>query len=148
MEHKAALLVSADDEDHRWLGDVFCQQGWTLYRAVTLDTALAFLCDNPVPVLITERDLPLGDWKDLFATMLQLPRAPLLIVASLLADEHLWAEVLNLGGHDVLCKPFETKEVLWVLSSAWEFAERAGVAMHPRGKRDGACSLVALEDAQ
>ena len=77
--------------------------------------------------------MPPGTWKDLFTAMMQLPRAPLLIVASRLADERLWAEVLNLGGHDVLCKPFQTKEVLWVLRSAWQLAERNGAAMHPDG---------------
>jgi hypothetical protein len=48
-----------------------------------------------------------------------LPHHPLLIVASRLADEYLWAEVLNLGGHDVLAKPFQGAEVQWVLESAW-----------------------------
>ena len=31
---------------------------------------------------------------------------PLVIVASHLADDQLWAEALNLGAHDVLAKPF------------------------------------------
>jgi hypothetical protein len=29
VEHKAALLVSAANEDYQFLGQVFCQQGWT-----------------------------------------------------------------------------------------------------------------------
>jgi DNA-binding response OmpR family regulator len=37
---------------------------------------------------------------------------PLLIVSSRLADEHLWAEALNLGVFDVLAKPFQSEEVL------------------------------------
>ncbi len=36
-----------------------------------------------------------------------------------LADERLWSEVLNLGGYDVLLKPFEPGEVLRVVNSAW-----------------------------
>jgi len=42
-------------------------------------------------------------------------RPPLLIVTSRLADERLWAEVLNLGAHDVLAKPFNAEEVVRVL---------------------------------
>jgi DNA-binding response OmpR family regulator len=61
-----------------------------------------------------------------------LPEAPLLIVTSRLADEHLWAEVLNLGGYDVLMKPFDRLEVLRVISLAWlhwkERRERAADA--------------------
>jgi len=132
-EHRAALLVSVPDEDPNLLGELFSQQGWTLYRAAGIDAALSYLRENFVPVLITERDLPFGNWKDLLRATLQLPRIPLLIVASRLADESLWAEVLNLGGYDVLCEPFQTKEVLWVLGSAWQFAERDVLAMAPKG---------------
>jgi DNA-binding response OmpR family regulator len=45
---------------------------------------------------------------------------PDLIVASRLADEYLWAEVLNLGGYDVLAKPFNAEEVRRVVGLACE----------------------------
>jgi len=133
IECRAALLVSAANKDHDLLGEVFSQQGWTLYRAAAIDAAVSFLRENSVPILITERDLALGNWKDLLTATLQLPRVPLLIVASRLADEDLWAEVLNLGGYDVLCEPFQTKEVLWVLNGAWQEAERLQPAMGAKG---------------
>jgi hypothetical protein len=41
-------------------------------------------------------------------------------VISRLADEYLWAEVLNLGGHDVLAKPLRQAEVLWVFRHVFE----------------------------
>ena len=108
IEHKAALLASAAGEDRESLEGVFSQQGWTLYCTATMDAAVTFLRENPVPVLISERDLPAGNWKDLFTATRRLPNAPLFIVASRLADDDLWAEVLNLGGHDVLSTPFQT----------------------------------------
>ncbi len=126
IARRTALLVSAVEEDHRFLGNVFSQQGWMLHKTTTVPSALAFLRDNPVPVVITERDLPLGDWKNLLAAIQYLPRAPLLIVTARLADEHLWAEVLNLGGHDVLCQPFQVNELLWVLGTAWRLADDNG----------------------
>jgi len=72
---------------------------------------------------VTERDLTLGNWKDVLAAIQQLPRTPLLIVTARLADELLWAEVLNLGGHDVLSQPFQVSELLWVLGNAWRRGE-------------------------
>jgi hypothetical protein len=45
------------------------------------------------------------------------PFPPSLIVFSCLADEFLWAEVLNLGGFDVRMTPFEPEEVLRVAFS-------------------------------
>jgi DNA-binding response OmpR family regulator len=41
-----------------------------------------------------------------------------------LADEALWAEVLNLGGYDVLTKPFDPKEVHHAVSMACGFRRR------------------------
>jgi DNA-binding response OmpR family regulator len=120
---RSALLVSDVEDDHEFLGRVFAQQRWTLHRTRALGPALAFLRDNPVPVVVTERDLPLGSWRDLLTAIQYLPDVPLLIVATRLADERLWAEVLNLGGHDVLGKPFQVTELLWVLDNAWRIAE-------------------------
>jgi len=48
-----------------------------------------------------------------------LPSPPLLIVSSRLADERLWAEALNLGAWDVLAKPFDKREVIRAVTSAW-----------------------------
>lgn len=123
MPARSALLVSAVEEDHEFLGRVFWQQGWALYKTRTLESALVLLNHCPVPVVITERELPLGNWKDLLAATRQLPHAPQLIVTDRLADEHLWAEVLNLGGHDVLSQPFQVAELLWVLNTAWRIGE-------------------------
>jgi DNA-binding response OmpR family regulator len=116
---KSALLVSPFAEDHQLLSQIFLDKGWPLRLAYTLGSALAVLRERPIPVVIAERALPCGDWKDLFAALQLLPHRPLLVVTSQLADEELWAEVLNLGGHDVLAKPFQAAEVLWVLEGAW-----------------------------
>jgi DNA-binding response OmpR family regulator len=40
-------------------------------------------------------------------------------VTSRLADDRLWAEVLNIGGYDVLAKPFVPAEVFRTISLAW-----------------------------
>ena len=116
---KSALLLSPFPEDHRLLSQIFLDKGWTVHLTHTLGSALAVLRDRPIPVVIAERDLPCGDWKDLFAALQLLPHRPFLVITSRLADEDLWAEVLNLGGHDVLAKPFQAAEVQWVLESAW-----------------------------
>ena len=48
-----------------------------------------------------------------------LENPPKLIVTSRLADAKLWGEVLNLGGFDVLEKPFIPAEVYRVVAEAW-----------------------------
>jgi DNA-binding response OmpR family regulator len=47
-----------------------------------------------------------------------LTKPPQLIVTSRTADESLWAEVLNVGGYDVMAQPFEQYEVERVIASA------------------------------
>lgn len=44
---------------------------------------------------------------------------PVLIVVSRVVDDGLWAEVLNLGGYDVLATPFRAREVIRSVSFAW-----------------------------
>ncbi len=61
---------------------------------------------------------PNGTWRDLLHVIEDATGPPLMIVTSRLADEYLWAEVLSLGGYDVLAKPFHEKEVRHVAASA------------------------------
>jgi CheY-like chemotaxis protein len=139
----STLLVSPAEEDHDSLEQMFRQQGWILYKTRTLGSALAFLRANPVPVVIAERNLPPGDWVDLLNAIHRLPEPPLPIVTSQLADDYLWAEVLNLGGHDVLAKPFQLPELRWVLGGAWRIMQDNG---HGRtSRRVGQPSLLRNE---
>ena len=115
----SALLISGDEEDHGFLDQVFFQRRWMLFSAQSVEGALSFLRQNPTPVVICERDVPGGGWKEILSAVQHLARPPLLIVTSRRADDHLWAEVLNLGGHDVLAKPFRTTELVWALENAW-----------------------------
>jgi DNA-binding response OmpR family regulator len=61
-------------------------------------------------VVVCERDLPPGSWKDVLEQVTILSDPPSLIVTSRLADERLWAEALNLGAYDVLAKPLTERK--------------------------------------
>jgi DNA-binding response OmpR family regulator len=115
----AVLTVSSLEEDHLSLGRILGSSHGDLRPARSCQEAVEVLRGGEIPVVICERDLPDGDWKVLLYATRLLERAPLLIVCSRTADEFLWAEVLNLGGWDVLAKPFEAQEVLWSVSFAW-----------------------------
>jgi DNA-binding response OmpR family regulator len=64
-------------------------------------------------------------WKDILNEIRRKPVPPQLIVADRLADEALWAEVLNLGCYDLLITPFEAEEVRRVVPMAWGLWQRA-----------------------
>jgi DNA-binding NtrC family response regulator len=114
------LTVSGFEDDHRALREVFADVRWNLTSARTIEEAVQASSAVTVPVLLCEQGLPDGDWRILLGRIASLRRPPRLVVYSRQADEPLWAEVLNVGGWDVLAKPFEATEVFHVVSSAWE----------------------------
>jgi len=113
------LLVSPAEADYTSLGHILDRSGWKLYWALNCREASGLLQQHSIGVVITAGELPDGNWKSLLEAVTRLPISPSLIVASRLADECLWAEVLNLGGYDVLLTPFEPAEVFRVGSAAW-----------------------------
>lgn len=120
-----ALLVSPAEQDHEFLQRLFAQQDWALFSARSLGSASVLLRQERISVVLTERDLPAGSWRDVLAIAQAVVRPPLVIVTSLHADEQLWAEALNLGADDVLAKPFNQSEIVRVLNSAWMRHSRA-----------------------
>ena len=90
----------------------------TVLHSSDCEQALAQLADSRISVVICETPLPDGSWKDLLACMARAKASSVLVVTSKLADESLWAEVLNLGGYDVLAQPFDREEVTRVVRSA------------------------------
>jgi DNA-binding response OmpR family regulator len=84
--------------------------------------AMQFLERLPVQVVIAERELPNWDWKNVLSDIRRLAQPPQLIVTSRTADDYLWAEVLNIGGYDVLPQPLERDEVERVVAAAGRHA--------------------------
>lgn len=115
------LLVSTRTEDHLALQAIFCGSRWQLRAARTARDGIETIRHHAeIAVVICEHTLPDGDWRSLLAQMDKMALPPSLIVSSRLADERLWAEVLNLGAFDLLLgAPFEPEEVLRVTESAW-----------------------------
>jgi DNA-binding response OmpR family regulator len=113
------LCISAHDSDHHSLGHLFSHTKWTLLEARSREEAVRLLRARPVPVVVCDCGLPDGGWKDVIEEAAGLPHPPVVIVTSRLADDSLWSEVMNLGGYDVLEKPFNHSELVRVVSLAW-----------------------------
>jgi DNA-binding response OmpR family regulator len=82
-----------------------------------------------VPIVLCDSHLPDGTWLDILKHAAGAAEPPLIVVASRLADERLWSEVLNLGAFDLIAKPFSGTDVLHVLTAAWLHAEQRGGPM-------------------
>ena len=62
--------------------------------------------------------MPDWSWQEILNHLRCLTYPPHLIVTSRTADDRLWAEVLNMGGYDVLAQPFVRDEMVRAVSSA------------------------------
>lgn len=111
------LAISPNQEDRQSLEHILDIDRWTVQGARNLEEASSLLRQEPSLVLC-EKDLPDGSWKDVFHQARRLETPPPIVVVSRQADERFWAEVLNLGCYDVLLKPFEYSEVRRVMGMA------------------------------
>jgi FixJ family two-component response regulator len=116
----AVLSVSPHYGDHDALEEIFrsTEGEWKLYKSLSLQPATVLLRLHKIPIVVCECDLQPGSWRELQERTFSMPDAPLVIVTSRLADERMWSEVLNLGGWDVLAKPFDRTEVARVVETA------------------------------
>jgi len=112
-----ALLPS--EGDRQSLRAIFIHSNWRLQFAGTLSESRESLKSSQLGVVITDAYLSDCGWKAVLETADRMEGQPSVIVSSRLADDRLWAEVLNLGGFDVLVMPFEQGEVLRCVVLAW-----------------------------
>jgi DNA-binding NtrC family response regulator len=116
------LAVSGSADDLSRLRATFDGSRWKLRTARTVDEAAASLTGNPTLVVLCACQLPDGGWKTVLRLADALAHPANLIVFTRHADDRLWAEVLNLGGFDVLNLPADPAEVFRAVGSAWRHA--------------------------
>jgi DNA-binding response OmpR family regulator len=133
------LAVIPGEEDRQSLRGILARSTWELRLASTLQQAQYALDDHAIGVIIADPDLPDGcSWQQIAQSAAQIAPPPSVIVASRWGDDRLWAEVLNLGGFDLVLKPFDAKEVLHSIGMAWRsWRDKAVLADAVRARREG-----------
>jgi DNA-binding response OmpR family regulator len=124
---KTILVVGSSKENQlgNCLQEVFRHAlfryfNWSMRQLQTCQQALAFLRQNPIPLIISWSETPDGNWKDLLRQLTVLTKPPLLTVSYQPTGRYFWSEVMSLGGYDVLVKPFGASDVFRMVSLAWE----------------------------
>ena len=112
------LIVSPTEEDQEYLRLLFPRPVWRVLSVGSVRDAAKLLEARPIGVVLAEHDLEDGTWSDLLDLAASPPWSPPVVVVSRHADEAMWARVLNLGGYDVLMKPFDATEVRRVVGMA------------------------------
>ena len=114
------LVISRNDNARTALLAILAGTGWTVLQVTNHAEAMELLGHQHFPVVITN-----GGWREILEFTSSLKRPPSVIVTAPVADEALWAEVLNLGGYDVLEQPFDATEVSRITSAALRRAKTA-----------------------
>jgi len=114
----SAMMVGEYEQDHLLALEVFRRCGWRLWVTRHRRQAMNYLARHPVQVVLAESNGPRWNWKRVLADLRRLTHPPQLIVTSPVANGSLWAEVLNMGGYDVLARPFRADEVERVVAAA------------------------------
>lgn len=112
------LSISPTGEDHTAIRQSVSGLHCKIETVETCHRAFQRLNRGRIAIVVCERELPDGSWRDILEHLGSSPERPFLIVTSRAADEWLWAEVLNTGGYDVLAKPFDAKETRHVMETA------------------------------
>lgn len=132
------LLISQYPEDGYFLREVLTNFACPLEITESWQKAKLVIHCHVLSVVVTERELPDGTWRDVLSSLDDVPNPPLLIVVSRLADERLWADVLNRCGFDVLATPFARDEVIRVIGHALDTS--GWLPKWPPGISEGATS--------
>lgn len=114
-----ALFVSPFEADHEFMQRFFTRTKWRLYPAETYRKAALWLKSESISVIVTEKELPDGNWRDLLAEASGCPFSPVLVATYRFSEIDNLNQLLELGAYDVLAKPFDETEVSQIISFAW-----------------------------
>ena len=123
-----ATLVAAfgQGEDRLSLEAILSPCEWDVIWTRTCAEAVAAVRRTAAPIIVCDQRFIDGEWQGLLNELGKEPCPPEFILASRLADERLWAELLNLGGYNLLTKPFRPEEVIRTIHGAlmeWQLAK-------------------------
>lgn len=115
------LAITRGADEKSALTKIAADLNWKLSIADSADAAIALLGDEPLPLVICDRDLPGGDWRDTVARIAARRDVLCVVLASSVVDDYLWDEVIQQRGYDVVSKPFEADQLRRAVTFAWSW---------------------------
>lgn len=109
------LAIIASESARGQLQCIFQKAGWKLLFTESVQEAV----DQPTPIVLLDRDVAGLDWRGAMVQLARWQSPRCVILASYVADDYLWEEVILYGGYDVLPKPFREDEVIHTVQFAW-----------------------------
>lgn len=115
----SVMAVVCSDRERSALDDNASKSNWRLCFANTSTEAAKYLREQPIAVILCDRDLPGTHWREHMEDLLRSAPHSSVILVSGVNDEYLWEEVIRNGGYDLLTKPFQESRVVPAVTGAW-----------------------------
>lgn len=113
------VLVAMPSQQRFGLLAILEQSGMDVYVAGNFRDAHQKLSEQAsYDLLFVGAELPGGDWQRLVQAILDSGKTCEVIVCARLADEQLWADVLQCGAYDLIPEPYDEREVARIARSA------------------------------
>jgi DNA-binding NtrC family response regulator len=115
------LAVMGKDADAQALHEIADKANWHLGFAASYESALEYLQREEYSVILCDRDWMAGrmGWGDAVQKLVAASPHGSVILTSTVKDDRLWQEFTELGGYDVLIKPFQPEKVTRSIEFAW-----------------------------
>jgi DNA-binding response OmpR family regulator len=117
-ERISVLLVAGRHRHRNEIERLLGHTQWDIHQADGITEARALLRREIVQVVLCQRDLWDGSWKDVLKILDECDSIASLVVLSD-PDESTWGEVLNMGGYDLLPLPCSPRELYAIIPAAW-----------------------------
>ena len=114
-----ALVVN--HQDREVLTSISAREPLELHFAESREQAWDAVHRLRAPVILYDRDWPNAEWRTTVQAFSSLPQRSCVILASRVADDYLWQELIRCGGHDLLAKPFRADDAARALKLAASF---------------------------
>jgi DNA-binding NtrC family response regulator len=105
------LLISPLESDRLMLAKVVPAREWHILHVHTCEEALAVMASILVPVVVCDEKAAGGHWKRAVKTVISSPHPAPTVLASDSHDWHLWVDLIEHGGFDVIGRPFVARDV-------------------------------------
>jgi DNA-binding NtrC family response regulator len=125
-----AMAVMGEGPGRDALQAVFRDFGWKLVVAETSASAIARQEKEPLPIILYERELTEGGWRQAVFLFSRLSPRPCVILLSRSSDKNLWDELVRCGGFDLLRNPVDRDAVLRTVRAGWSIWQNQHHSRH------------------
>jgi DNA-binding NarL/FixJ family response regulator len=113
------LALVRPGQDGRLIEAVSSEAGWILTLSDLPPAGSAKPATKLAPIILFDRDLAPGNWRETVASLTRRSPRPYLILLSLSSDGNLWDELQRVGGSDILRTPLDRESTLQAVRRAW-----------------------------